>query len=161
MKTRLRTIIAGLFGLTVAVAASNPRFDDYRTGDIFKGKPAEPVLRTAVQKKFATQIRRQSVLPANFAGHYRVADWGCGSSCVSIALIDLTTGNVYEGPFSTLGYGPAYRYEGGSEELEYRVSSKLLIVRGCPEDKNCGTYYYEWKGDRFNQLRYMPHGPLP
>lgn len=39
----------------------------------------------------------------------------------------------YDGPFSVLDYGEAYRYEGGYDDLEYRISSRLLVARGCPE----------------------------
>ena len=158
---RIRDVFLVLATLAPGAAAQVPTFGGLHVPEVFRGRPAEPMLRTAVQKKFQTQIRRQSGLPANFAGHYKIAEWGCGSSCVSIAIIDLKTGHVYDGPFSTLGYGTAYKYEGGDDELEYHVSSSLLIARGCPEDRNCGTYYYGWKGGHFDQLRFAPHGPLP
>lgn len=141
-------------------AASPPRFSDFEVPGAFEGPAVAPIIRSAVDRKFQTQIRRQGVMPPNFAGHYKIAEWGCGSSCVSIAVIDLKTGRVYDTPFSILGYGSAYQYEGGSDELEYRASSRLLVARGCPEDRNCGTYYYEWKGDHFDQIRFTPHGPL-
>jgi hypothetical protein len=72
----------------------------------------------------------------------------------------LKTGRVYDGPFSVLGHGEPYEYEGGDDELAYQLSSRLLIARGCPEEKKCGTYYLEWKSDHFYQLRFVPHGPL-
>jgi hypothetical protein len=39
------------------------------------------------------------------------------------------------------------------EPLAYKLDSRLLIVRGCPEEKNCGTYCYEWTGTRFKPIR--------
>lgn len=157
----LRSLSAGLIICAAAIAAvaQAPTFPEFATHEGLKGPPAKPVLRTRTQKTFATQIRRQAVSPPNFAGHYKVAEWGCGSSCVSIAVIDLATGNVYDGPFEILGYAIPYRYEGGSDELEYRATSRLMIARGCPDDKNCGTYYYEWEGGHFHRLRFVPHGP--
>jgi hypothetical protein len=142
------------------MAASPPRFSDFETTDVFRGPAAAPIIRTAFDRRFQSQIRRQAIPPPNFAGHFKIAEWGCGSSCVSIAAVDLKTGRVYEPPFSILGYGSPYQYEGGDAELENHVSSRLLIARGCPEDKNCGTYYYEWKGNHFEQIRFTPHGPL-
>src|SRR5581483_5942558 len=53
---------------------------------------------------------------ANFAGHYRIVQWGCGSSCQVFALIDMKNGNVYFPDFST-GLG-----------MEYRINSSLLIT---------------------------------
>jgi hypothetical protein len=150
----------GLFAAVLSAAALIPTFSDFGTPESFQGPVVEPMLRNPDQRKFEAQIRRQSTLPANFAGHYKIAEWGCGSSCVSIAVINLKTGEVYEGPFSVLGYGNSYKYEGGYDELEYKATSRLLIARGCPGDKNCGTYYYEWKGNHFNQLRFEIHGPL-
>lgn len=156
---RTRNAFLGLVG-ALALGAQIPTFDSFHTTEVFDGKPAKPLLRTPVQKRFATQIREQAMLPPNFAGHYKIIEWGCGSSCVSIAIVDLKTGRVYDGPFSILGYGTPYKYEGGDDELQYKVSSRLLIARGCPGDQNCGTYYYECKNDRLNQLRFVPHGPL-
>jgi hypothetical protein len=157
---RIWGVLLQLTAGVLVIFAQVPTFGDFRTPEIFSGQPAKPVLRTARQKRFATQIRTQATLPANFAGHYKIAEWGCGSQCLSIAIVDLKTGDVYDGPFSILGYGIAYRYEGGDDELQFEASSRLLIARGCPEDKNCGTYYYEWKDERFNQVRFAPHGPL-
>ncbi len=153
--------ISALTAITILAAAGQiANFGDFRTTEVFKGHPTSIELGSAFQKRFRTQIQAQSTLAANFAGHFRIAEWGCGTSCGSIAVIDMKTGKVYDGPFSVLDYGEAYRYEGGSDDLEYRIFSRLLIARGCPEFKNCGTYYYEWKGDRFEQLRLTPHGPL-
>ena len=153
-------IFLALAATALGATAHVPKFSDFRTREVFTGPSAKPVLRTPVQKRFATQIRRQAAKPANFAGNYSVAEWGCGTSCVSIAIIDFKTGQVYDGPFSILGYGSPYHYEAGDDELEYRVSSRLIIARGCPEDKNCGTYYYEWKGNHFERLHFGRHGPV-
>jgi hypothetical protein len=135
-------------------AAQVPTFDEFPTGEPFTGRPATPVIRTEFQKRFRTQILRESRVPANFAGHYRIAEW------VSVAVINLRTGAVYDGPFHVLGYAVRRKYEGGEDELEYRLSSGLLIVRGCPEDQSCGTYYYAWRGDHFDRLRSVPTGAV-
>jgi hypothetical protein len=90
-----------------------------------------------------------------------VADWGCGSGCVSIAVVDARDGRIYPAPFSILGWGtPLLTYEGrhssnqdGFQPLEYRLDSRLLVVRGCPEDENCGSYFYEWTGSHLSLVR--------
>lgn len=156
----VRNLVLVLIAMSIIDAAQIPAFTAFPAPELFKGPAEKPVLRGPRQKQFESQIRQQAQPPSNFAGHYKIAEWGCGSACVSIAIIDLKTGEVYDGPFSTLGYGIPYRYEGGSAELEYKPQSRLLIVRGCPEDKNCATYYYEWNSNRFRQLRAEPHGPL-
>jgi hypothetical protein len=153
--------LIALASATLGSGAQKPVFSDFPTPVVAKkNPPAKPLLRTSIQRRFEAQIRSQAVLPPNFAGHYRIAEWGCGSSCVSIAVINLENGEVSDGPFKLLGYGRAYKYEGGSDALEYRVWSRLLVARGCPEDKNCGTYYYEWKDGHFDRIRFVVHGPL-
>ena len=39
--------------------------------------------------------------------------------------------------------------------------SRLLIARGCPEEKNCASYFYEWTGAQFKLLRKIDATPLP
>jgi hypothetical protein len=119
---------------------------------------------------FRTKIRQGATKGANFAGHYSIIEWGCGTSCVSLALVDARTGEVYGPPwalyspqvpgtrFGSLGYGIALRFEDGSstqdnDAVSYKLNSRLLIVRGCPNDKNCGVYYHEWIGTAFKLLR--------
>ncbi len=137
--------------------AGIPKFGDFQVSEVFSGQSHAPILSTPAQRNFRSQIRGQSSPPPDFARAFRIAQWGCGSSCVSIVVINLKTGMVYDGPFEILGYSTAkLRFEGGGDALEYRASSSLLVVRGCPEDKSCGTYYYDWKGDHFERLRFTP-----
>ena len=152
--------ILAVLAATGLPAAQVPSFAEFPTVEPLTGRSATPVIRTEFQKEFRTQILRESRLPANFAGHYRIAEWGCGTACVSLAVINLRTGAVYDGPFHVLGYAVRRKYEGGEDELEYRLSSGLLIVRGRPEDQSCGAYYYAWRGDHFDRLRSAPAGAV-
>ena len=38
------------------------------------------------------------------------------------------------------------------EPLTYKLDSRLLMVRGCPEYENCGSYFYEWTGTQFKLI---------
>lgn len=62
----------------------------------------------------------------NFAGHYNLARWGCGTSCISGAITDLKIGNVYDLPPATLDY-------------EFQADSRLLVIN--PPDSS-GYYDY-------------------
>src|SRR5208282_3369622 len=125
------------------------------------GKPAPPKLIRPEDRLFRTRIREGASKGPNFAGHYTIAEWGCGSGCISIALVDAADGTVFKVPFDVLGWGmPLMEYEGryapnreGFAPLSYRLDSRLLIVRGCPEDQNCASYFYEWKGPQFKLIR--------
>jgi hypothetical protein len=142
-----------------------PAFAEYPASEIFKGKPSPPKLIRPADLLFRTKIREDAAIGPNFAGRLSIAEWGCGSSCVSIALVDEETGTVYPGPFGILGYGAALVYadvrEKEYEPLSYNLNSRLLIVRGCPEDRNCASYFYEWTGSVLRLLRKIAAAPIP
>ena len=139
-----------------------PAFDQFRAGETFTGKPAPPKI-TGSHRSYRTRIRERAAKGPNFAGRYTIAEWGCGSSCVSIAIIDAKDGSVYDGPFGFLGFGMPLKYEeryspttDRFEPLSYRIDSRLLIVRGCPQEENCASYFYEWADSRFKLIRKLP-----
>jgi hypothetical protein len=137
-----------------------PRFEEYKTTDIFRGKPVPPKIVRASDRLFRTKIRDGIEAGPNFAGHLTIVEWGCGSSCVSIAIVDAKTGSVNDGPFNILGYGAILDYADGKDEpLSYKHDSRLLVVRGCPEDRNCAEYFYEWSGAGLQLIQKRPAQP--
>ena len=144
-----------LFAVACFAAADDlPKFDQYKVTEKFTGKPAAPILTTRSQKNYRAVIVDTHRL--NFAGHYTLAQWGCGAGCVSLAIIDDKTGRTFDAPFNVLGYDLNYTYEGGEDQVEFRPDSRLIIARGCPGEKDCGTYYYEWVNDTFKLIRKKP-----
>lgn len=146
-----------------------PKFEDFSVQTTFKGTPAPPILRTHEQRMYRTSIRYGAKGGPNFAGHYTIAKWGCGSACVSIAIIDATTGIVWDDPFQTLIFGTLLKYDLGlkddhgnyiddEEPLMYKLDSRLLIARGCPgqDFQKCAAYFYEWTGSKLRLLRKVP-----
>lgn len=140
-----------------------PKFDDFKVAEIFKGQPAVPILTTPRQRQYRTMIRRGAKDNFSFAGHFKIAGWGCGSSCSGFAIVDSKTGQVFDTPFeyyewNALILDPAYARDYGPEmeNISFRNDSRLLIIRGCPEEKNCGTYYYEWTGVELKLWRKIP-----
>ncbi len=126
--------------LFLLLALAAPRFESFPAKDIFKGKPAAPKLVSKSQRRFRTQILDGAGKGPNFAGRYTIVQWGCGASCVSSVIVDARTGAVYALPFETLSFGMDVQ-----EPFSFRQDSSLLIVRGCPNEKDCGEYYYEWR----------------
>src|SRR5713226_8033300 len=112
MKALLFPVLLLLF-TTMSLAQNNalPAFEQFGVTEVFKGKPVAPQIRTPSQRMFRTMIREGAAKGPNFAGHYTIAEWGCGSSCVSIAIIDAKDGSVYDGPFGFLGFGMPLKYE--------------------------------------------------
>jgi hypothetical protein len=162
----IATLVTGA-GLSLG-QTSVPSFDEYpATGAKFSGKPARPILKAAEDRRYRTMIRESAAGGPNFAGHYTIAEWGCGAGCITVALVDANTGTVSPGPFRVLGW-ELRKYEGkyasnddNYEQLAYRLNSRLVVARGCPEETNCASYFWEWTGSRFKLIRKIPSAPLP
>ena len=137
--------------LLVAMLVQQPSFNQYPAPDRMPAgqKPAVPILATARQRLYRTMIREGAKQGPNFAGHYTIAGWGCGSSCAGFAIVDAITGKTFDTPFKY--------YE--MEEISYNLNSRLLILKGCPEEENCGTYHYEWTGSQLKLLKKIPAVP--
>lgn len=156
-----------LFSVFATAQDDNPwdfSFDDYAVSNVFQGTPARPQIIEKSHLEFRTAITEAAAKGANFAGHYTVAQWDCGSDCTSLVIIDETDGKLFSPPFKVLTTpqvqgtddDPAHEFKGAV----FQLKSRLLIVDGCPEDKKCATYYYEWKDDQLKQLSMVPQrGP--
>jgi len=127
-------------------ATSTPNKSDYDCPDTFHGKPAQVDLGSSAEaRNFRTELIAASKKPADFAGYYVAASWGCGSPCQQWALIDLRDGKVYFAPFTTS--------LGGS----YSISSRLFVAdpsqaiaefrknEATPGDFPLQTSYWEWQ----------------
>ncbi|WP_426339751.1 hypothetical protein ACN9MZ_26240 [Pseudoduganella sp. S-14] len=140
--------------------ADAPRFEDYPsrpyTGPVaavrWRADPQARQYRTML-KKAAKEQR------PDFAGHFIVAQWGCGSSCVMNKIIDARTGKVFHpaGVETNIVInidGPLFD-SGGM--LRYRVDSRLFILIGDPEEdaKRRGISFFEWTGSRMKLLRHV------
>jgi hypothetical protein len=115
-------------------------------------------LTTKLQRTHRTRIRDAAKLGPNFAGQFRIVQWGCcGSDCVSFAVINLESGEVFDPPFESiwlLAFSEGWR----GEVLSYKPNSRLLVVDGCPTE-HCGTFYYEWTGRKFKLLSSVQKSP--
>ena len=122
-----------------------PSYKDFAVTNIFKGKPAEVNLSSDPDAyMFRTQLRRQAADGPNFAGHYKIAIWGCGTSCQQFAIIDSQNGRVFFPP--VLPYVTFVQWDGTNAGLQFRIDSNLLILHGSPkEEPKVGTFYYLWQ----------------
>jgi len=132
-----------------------PKFEDYHVADVFHGTPA-PVKTTdsKLARTYRTRLRDAGSKGPNFAGHYTLASWGCGTSCQDWAVIDARTGHVFESMLET------------SVGAEFTRDSRLMLVDtpklaaemfGGPPPKDCagcaGTVgAYEWRDDKWQAV---------
>lgn len=95
--------------------------------EVFEGKPALVNFDSLPDAKlFRTTITEQSAEGPNFAGHYTVATWGCGTECQGFAIIDAITGEIVE-------YEPSIDHQ-VSEGLSHSLDSNLLVLN--PKSNN-------------------------
>jgi hypothetical protein len=126
-------------GLSQAYADTQaPRFDDFPASNLFKGKPAKAVIVSSKDREFAARLREISGRKINSAGHYTLASWGCGASCISTVAIDARTGHVVWLPFTVCCWALEV-----SEPIEFRRDSRLIVVHGSRNEAGGGTYYYQ------------------
>ena len=94
--------------------------------------------------RFRTRIREGWGTSANFAGHYVIITWGCGSGCRTGVI-----GNHSTGEISSLGLGGAAQMH---LELEYNKNSDYLVARWDDfEKQSCVTQSYIWNGTEFKE----------
>lgn len=125
-----------------------PRFEDYPVKEKFRGKRARIDFRSCpMARRFRTMLGVAADIGPNFAGHYGVNSWGCGTECVQIGIVNLKNGKVYMPGFAA------------SLDIETRAESRLLIINPAaklkeafgadpPPDDVYRTRYYVWQKDR-------------
>ena len=137
--------------------------------EVFHGQPATPILATAEQRRYRSRIRNgvllgkgmwngswrnnpQETPGPNFAGHYYVIRWGCGSNCLMMAIVDAKTGIVYNPPLGGVGTELSVPMDMvGENEIDFELHSSLMILRNaCKVARSeCGVYYFNWRDHQF------------
>lgn len=152
MQILLRIIIVIIISAGVVSAQQKklPRFGDYPVSERFNGKVAPVKISGAQARKFRSALRESAKEGVNFAGHFIISTWGCGTDCRQLAIIDARTGVVYFTPSLLTVVG-----EMGQEEdrLQFKKNSRLLIIVGSRNEVGQGKYFYLWKNNRLKLIR--------
>lgn len=125
-------------------------------------------------KTYRTNLRNAAKGKVNFAGHFILTTWGCGTNCSQSAIIDARDGRVFfSGEFEGVVQGfcdlPPDANPTDSSEMPdeyapfvYKADSRLLVLNGFRggdfDDKKarCGAFYLEWTGKQFKQIKFTP-----
>src|SRR5215467_1045701 len=113
-------------GLGLAQHDALPKFEDYPEPERFTGKPAAPVFKTRGQRSYRTKIREGAAAGPNFAGHFMIAVWGCGTSCISGAIVDAKTGEIHDLPFSVVSFGSQLKFADGESSWSEKFEPLLF-----------------------------------
>ena len=112
-----------------AGAAEIPKFREF-PAQVWNGPIAEPDLQSHPDARmFRTRLREAAGEgEIDFAGHYVLAIWGCGTACSTGALVDARDGTVYFLPFTTIAHN--IDMDEGFRVYETRPDSRLMVVSG-------------------------------
>lgn len=165
MKTNLLLAALCVCFLTLPALAQDgatPDFKDYAV-PVFKGRAAALKLTTPQARGYRTRLREGARRPLNFAGHYKLHTWSCGTGCLQTAFIDVKTGEVFF-PAELNGFILCF-FDEKSHDLEdslrFQKGSRLIVMSGYPtseRDKDTpkkGFYYYEWTGKELKLLKFV------
>lgn len=129
-------------------------FKDYSVNEIYKGKTA-PVKITRDNRDYRTRLNAAAKNEKpNFAGHYILTFWECGTECFTGAVIDAKTGKVY---FWGLISNWNNKADDDNNPIDYKLNSKLLILTGARDadgdEGGNGKHYYKFENGRFVHLK--------
>lgn len=146
-----------------------PRPQDYPAKP-YTGPNAVPDVKSDLRsKRYRTELTAWGKEKPNFAGHYILATWGCGTGCTEIAIIDAISGKVFHPAGARMTYSSDVDAEllvdeGSSPRrsdfgsLRYSADSRLLVLFGVPENRaeNRGISYFVWENDALKRIRFVP-----
>lgn len=139
-----------------------PKFSDHPAAirEIISN-PKLDLKSNPIARRHRTVLRLAAHEGPNFAGHYKVAVWGCGTSCAQFAVVNLKTGRV----ITPNGFGSnSYVFFGDDDflpqaesqdgDLRFRKDSKMLVVLGdLDEDETReGAFYFVIEAERLRLI---------
>jgi len=81
------------FLLSAGSGGQRTLFADYPVTETFREQPKPVDLNSHPKaREYRTRLREAAKGKSSFAPYYIVAEWGCGSPCQQVALIDARSG---------------------------------------------------------------------
>ncbi len=133
-----------------------PRFAGYPAIGSYYGKNATVVLGKE-EREFHTRLRSAAGQAPNFAGHFIVTAWGCGTECLAGAIIDANLGTVYWLPHTICCWGDVGEK---FRPIKYRLDSRLIVFSGERNEKegDGGAHFYDFKDGKFVHIQTILNG---
>jgi hypothetical protein len=72
-------------------------FSEFKIDSIYNGTLSKPDFKSNPEwKHFKTVITEEAKGKPNFAGHYWICGWGCGTECQYFVIVDCITGKIFD-----------------------------------------------------------------
>ncbi|MEK6335565.1 MAG: hypothetical protein AABM67_11495 [Acidobacteriota bacterium] len=150
-----------VFALSLGIPGANaqtsvPKFADYPVNERFQRK-TPPVVLSGEARMFHTRLRDAARGKPNFAGHYIVVTWGCGTECIEGAIIDARSGRVFMLPFSLCCWAPG-TVDDNFKPVDFRLNSSLIVLTGERDERDgdYATRYYRYQNNRLALVKAVP-----
>ncbi|MDQ3818749.1 MAG: hypothetical protein M3362_13865 [Acidobacteriota bacterium] len=162
MKIKILLLAGALSAFSsVGLGQSVPTFNQYSV-KAEKVRNVQVNLRSHKDARlFRTNLRRAAKKGVNFAGHYILTGWGCGTNCADYAIIDARSGRVFF-PRELAGAGFGFcDLPDDAEPIVFRPDSRLVILSGFKggdlekDNSPCGVYYLEWTGTKLREIKFL------
>jgi hypothetical protein len=112
-------------------------------------------------RKFRTALKQGTADGPNFAGFFSIVGWGCGSSCVSFAIVNRKSGHViFPDRINSVSgvhlqaddFLPSAKTQFWG--LRFRLESRMLVLVGAinEDEKNEGAFYYIIENDHLRPI---------
>lgn len=168
---KIKCIILTAVILTVSSAgfaqSKAPEFSQYRAKVEKRSNIVVNLKSHRDANRFRTNLRNAAKAGINFAGHFVLTSWGCGTNCSVGAIIDARNGKVFF-PNELEGAGYGYcELPDDNEQFVYNADSRLLVLSGFKggdlnlEKAPCGIYYYEWTGTKLRKVGFVKKQRMP
>jgi hypothetical protein len=160
-KTVFLFIVTVLVSIPVLAQRGVPTFAQYRVR-------AEKITPKAVNlashknaRMYRTNLRNAAREGVNFAGHFILTTWGCGTNCNEGAIIDARTGRVFfpkELEGFSIGQG---KWSYDLEVIDFKPNSTLIAINGYSggylnrDNAAEGIYFYQWTGTAFKKAGFV------
>lgn len=133
------------------VGENPPQFRSYPADDFVLRNRSPVDLSSDEAWMYRTRLRNAAKQEPNFAGHYVIAEWGCGTTCVMGAAIDVASGRVTFLPASACCWTGV---DANFKPLEFRLNSRLFVMAGLlNEQGKMGAHFFVFDGRAFNLLK--------
>lgn len=134
-----------------------PQFRDYAAESPLVWLPGPVDFSDPEVRKYRTRLTDASKQWANFAGHHVLTTWGCGTQCLTGAILDLPNGKVT--------FLPTVCCWGDVDEkfkpFEFRKESRLVVMSGqLNEQGENAAHFFEFKGRQLIPLLSLAKGPV-